>query len=121
MCMDVDSLIHEAFKDVVNRFNEINKVIITEPRQWPPGFGVTQRRSGEVVSGSFRNIVDLGNLLNSQKLTFNNRSARLEWDGNNVTPVVKQYTGWQTESGKYIPGRPWVEIAIQEHKELYND
>lgn len=84
---------------------------ISEPYQWPEGFGITYRRSGEVVEGSFRNIVDLGNLRRSQSMTRQGFKTTYEWDGMGETPPVIVHEGATLPNGKSIPPRRWTEVA----------
>ena len=84
---------------------------ISEPYQWPIGFGTTYRRSGEVVTGSYRNIVDLGNLKNSQSMTRQGYKTIWEWNGLGETPPVIVHEGATLSNGKTIPPRRWTEVA----------
>ena len=112
--LNLNKAISSAFQKVASDFADKNAEIISEPRQWGDGFGTTHRKNGEVVSGGNRNIVDLANLKDSQKLTYPDAlKASLEWDGGGETPVSSVYFGYSTKSGR-IPGRPWVEVAKSE-------
>lgn len=106
--------LESAFEATAIAYGEQMQAVITEPRQWPDGFGTTRRRNGEVVVGSYRNIRDLANLQQSQDLQVSGTVARYEWDGRDVTPPVLVHDGFTHKSGKRIPGRPWPEVARQE-------
>lgn len=105
---------------------EINHVIVT-PQQWAEGFGTTYRKSGEVVTGSFRNILDLANLEKSQNMTREGFKTTYEWDGNGETPPVLVHEGFTHRSGKQIPARRFTEEGVnrvdvrKEFLEGFND
>ncbi len=88
--------------------------VISEPRQWDYGFGTTYRRNGEVVEGSFRNIVDLANLKESQSMTREGLKTTYQWDGNGETPPIIVHEGATLPNGKQIPPRRWTEVAADE-------
>lgn len=100
----------DNLSDAIDR--EINHVIVT-PQQWPEGFGTTYRRSGEVVTGSFRNILDLANLEKSQKMTREGFKTTYEWDGSGETPPVLVHEGFTHRSGTQIPPRRFTEEGIK--------
>ena len=105
----------QAFKATANDFNQAMQTVIVEPRNWPSGFGVTHRRgSGETVVGSYRNIVDYGNLRDSQLLTVDQFKAIYTWDGLGVTPAAIVYFGATLNNGTKIPPRDWVAMALGE-------
>lgn len=111
----VISAASNAFQKAVEHYGEVNKQVIESPRSWPGNWGITYRRSGEVVVGGFRNIVDLGNLKDSQKITFVNPFlATIEWDGKGETPAPLVHEGYFTSTGKEIPARPWTRYALLE-------
>lgn len=106
--------VEKAFNKTVVAFDDKNQEVISEPRNWGSGFGVTRRRNGETVIGGFRNIVDLGNLKDSQEVTFPDKlTAQFEWTGNEETPVVPVYFGYRTKNG-FVPSRPWVDVSVEE-------
>jgi hypothetical protein len=84
---------------------------IVFPSQWEQGFGITHRRNGEVVVGSYRNILDLGNLGESQNMTRDGYKTIWEWDGLGETPATLVYTGYSTASGR-VPGRPFPDVGV---------
>lgn len=88
--------------------------VISEPRQWPDGFGVTHRRNGEVVIGSNRNIVDMGNLRRSQSMTREGYKTTYQWDGMGETPPIIVHEGATLTNNKQIPPRRWTEVAANE-------
>jgi len=111
----VKQRLDRAFQQTAQDYSDQNQTVIREPRQWPSGFGTTHRRSGEVVSGSNRNIVDLGNLANSQNLTISEPGkAQLSWDGNGETPAPLVHEGYVTSKGNRVPARKWTRKAAQE-------
>lgn len=104
-----------AFQKAVEHYGEKNKEVIDSPRSWPGSWGTTYRKSGEVVVGGFRNIVDLGNLKDSQKINFVNPFlATIEWDGKGETPTPLVHEGYTTSTGKQVPARPWTRYALLE-------
>lgn len=92
--------------------NAIQYVIET-PQQWDEGFGVTKRKSGEVVIGSFRNIKDLANLQESQVMDRQGFKTVWEWDGKGETPVVLVHEGYTLASGNRIPARRFTEEGVK--------
>lgn len=76
--------------------------LINEPRQWAEGFKRTKRRNKTIVEGSFRDIVDLGNL---------ERSFVCEWRGDDLyssidVPYDKYVVfGHYNRDGSFTPGR----------------
>ena len=112
---DVINAAANAFAKSVEHYGEKNKEVIENPRNWGGNWGTTYRKSGEVVTGGFRNIVDLGNLKDSQKITFVNPFlATIEWDGKGETPAPLVHEGYMTATGKEIPARPWTRYALLE-------
>lgn len=101
-----------AFKQTAHELNEEFQRMISEPQQWD-GFedSTTLRANGTVVSGSYRNIEDLGNLLSSQKMDLEDESVIYSWDGNGITPVAAIFFGTRTASS-YTPGRDWITPAL---------
>jgi hypothetical protein len=99
----------DTLSDAINQ--SIEDVIVT-PQQWPEGFGVTKRKSGEVVIGSFRNIKDLANLQKSQVMTREGFKTVWEWDGNGETPAVLVHEGYTLANGKRIPPRRFTEEGV---------
>lgn len=97
-------------------FAKANQAVIRQNRTWPGFEGrVTRRRNRTVVVGANRNIEDLGNLADSQKLVkLAPGKYRLSWDGQGITPVVAVYYGAKLRNGGRIPGRRWVKVAIEE-------
>ena len=111
---NLDKQIKKAFAKVAEGYDYANQDVISNPRNWGEGFGTTYRKSGEVVSGGNRNIVDLANLRNSQKMEIVDLTATYSWSGNGKTPVVLQYFGWTSSKGNRVPARPWAEVAANE-------
>jgi hypothetical protein len=104
-----------AFQKAVEHYDAKNREIIEQPRNWAGEWRVTYRRSGEVVSGGYRNIVDLGNLKDSQSVTFVNPFlAVFQWDGKGETPAPLVHEGFTLPSGREIPARRWTREALLE-------
>lgn len=112
--INLNRILKKSFDQTAKRYNEKNKEIIQNPRDWGGGFGTTYRRNGEIVVGGYRNILDLGNLNKSQKMTINQFSAIYEWSGNGETPAPLVYFGHVTRDGGFVPGRPWADVAANE-------
>lgn len=103
---------YKAFRATANALAEANKEAIKEPSHWAGFEGrTTYRQSGEVVVGAYRNIFDLGNVYFGQSISIDNSKAILSWDGNGETPVIDVYFG-KRSSSDFIPGRPWVDLAL---------
>jgi hypothetical protein len=105
-------------KRIINGMDFLSEAIdnailetIVFPSQWEPGFGITHRRNGEVVIGSYRNILDLGNLGESQNMTREGYKTIWEWDGLGETPASLVYTGYVTTNGR-VPGRPFPDVGV---------
>ena len=97
------------FELAVKEYAKQNTAVFNQPLQWDQGFGTTRRLNGEIVSGSFRNIVDLGDLRDSQKLTKLSPDAfSLTWTSDYAKYV---YFGFITSAGNFVPGRPWASVA----------
>lgn len=103
-----------AFQGVAEQYDRRLRMVIETPRQWEAGFGVTERKNGETVVGSYRNIVDLGSLRDSQRYLVSGLKAVYLWDGDGKTPAVLVHDGYTTRSGKKIPARRWTVEAAQE-------
>lgn len=110
-------------QDIINRFkaayrgcelayDDANRQVIEEIRDWPQGFGTTYRRNGEIVVGSTRNIVDTGELRDSQSYQRPDEyKTEYSWSAGHALYVHEGYT---TKSGKQIPARRWTEVAAEE-------
>lgn len=109
----VDRL-QSAFAYTADQYDKKMTEVISSPRLWPGDFGTTRRKNGEVVSGNYRNIVDLANLKDSQNLSVDKFRAIYEWDGKGETPVVVVHEGAALSSGERIPARRWTWVAAQE-------
>jgi hypothetical protein len=103
-----------AFKHTAESYSDQMQKVFREKRQWPVGFGTTFRANGEVVSGSYRNIYDLGALANSQSLRVQGATAYYLWDGQGVTPPVIVHEGATLTNGRRIPARRWTWVAARE-------
>ena len=105
----------KAFKATAEDFDTAMTTVIREPRDWPSGFGTTIRRgSGETVVGSYRNIVDYGNLRDSQLMSVEQFKAIYSWNGMGETPAAIVFFGATLRNGTQIPPRDWVSMALSE-------
>lgn len=102
-----------VFDRVVRKYDTKFREVIEKPRIWDAGFKTTKQKSRGEVIGSFRNIVDLGELKRSQKLDFNFgiNEAVISWD---VPHAGLVYFGFIHTSGETIPARPWAKVGIFE-------
>ena len=118
---DLEDRILSGIDAVSNAIDDAIHEVIETPSQWDEGFGVTRRRNGEIVVGSYRNIVDLGNLDQSQEMTRDGLKTTWEWDGLGETPAVLVYTGYTTKNGR-VPGRQFPERGIDkvDIQEVFN-
>ena len=110
---DLEDRILSGIDAVSDAIDDAIHEVIETPSQWDEGFGVTRRRNGEIVVGSYRNIVDLGNLDQSQEMTREGLKTTWEWDGLGETPAVLVYTGYTTKNGR-VPGRQFPERGIDQ-------
>jgi hypothetical protein len=71
------------------------------------------------TAGSPRNIVDSGDFLASQKRAFDGRTTlTFTWDARSEKGFMYAgaiLTGYQTSSGRNVPGRNWIKGALDEH------
>lgn len=110
---DLEDRILSGIDAVSNTIDDAIHEVIETPSQWDEGFGVTRRKNGEIVVGSYRNIVDLGNLDQSQEMTRDGLKTTWEWDGLGETPAVLVYTGYTTKNGR-VPGRQFPEKGVDQ-------
>lgn len=90
---------------------QLRQEIQTSQFPWPRE---TKRRNRSTVF-SPRDIVDLGRLLNSQRLETSPNRLRFIWDpvadnGFAYAPLV--FTGYITSAGTIVPGRDWMRPAL---------
>lgn len=120
-----DRIMRPAMEDFAQAIGEGYQEEIESP-QWT-WLRVTKRKSGAVV-GSPRDIVDLGNLKNSQQLFISETDLEFHyvWDGNGETPAVTVHEGIPDKG--YLPRR-WtqsfhnrVDLArlMKSHYDKYN-
>lgn len=103
----------KAFTKVVGvALEEINKQITEKRRDYPVG-RVTKRKSGQVVVGGPRDVVDLGELRDSYK---EKESVAANFGGEKVTVGAT----WNAPHATYIyfgtryqPAYPWVKIGLR--------
>lgn len=92
---------------------QLKAEIQTNQFSWPRQ---TKRRNG-ATAGSPRDIVDLGNLLRSQRRDRPSATQlRFTWDakGENGFPYVPLVlTGYTTNKGTVVPGRNWIKPALE--------
>jgi hypothetical protein len=97
-------------EDLAVKFREL---IESPVFAWP---GATVRQSGEVV-GSPRNIVDLGNLRDSQETQRLSAAAfRYSWD---VLYAAYVFYGYTLLNGESRPGRDWITPVIKDALKLF--
>lgn len=106
----IDKAISKAWDNTVDRMSQaMDDAIASDTYQYPR---TTKRRNKSVVS-SPRDIVDLGNLYDSKSVarSSNGNAAEFSWD---VDYAAAMYYGYTTKGGHEVPGRPWVEKAMEE-------
>lgn len=79
----------------------------------------TVREFGRGKTGKYaespRDVVDSGELVNSYKLTINKSVRAIEGIYSySADHAEKQYTGWITNRGEYVPPYPWIENGVME-------
>lgn len=85
---------------------------------WP---NRTFRRNGEVVPPRTpRDIVDLGNLMQSQKRTnLGIRAVEFEWTGGDGRDYAEYvHDGYTSKGGNRMPPRPWTDPTIRDIGEV---
>lgn len=113
--IDNKDRIKKAFVKTVQQVSDKNQEVLREERYWKGFEGrVTHRQNGEVVVGATRNIVDTSNLANSQQVSVEDLKAAISWDGNGQTNPIEVHEGIVRPQSGWIPGRPWVRVAIAE-------
>lgn len=101
----------KAFQETSKAYDQKVHEVIRTPMLWPGNFGVTRRRSGEVVSGNFRNIYDLGDLDRSQMRTpLEPFKDRYSWGHHSA--IVHE--GATLRNGKKIAPRRFTRVAAYE-------
>ena len=101
-----------AYAKTEQSYDDACRDAITTPRDWPEGFGVTHRRNGSIVSGSHRDIVDLGELRDSQSYQRTDEyKTEYSWSAGHALYVHEGYTA---KSGRPITARRWTEVAAEE-------
>lgn len=112
---EIRERLNHAFAAAVDAYDEANHRAIREARDWGSGFGTTHRRNGEVVTGGRRNIVDLENLDQSQKVQpIAPGRVQFSWDGLGETPAALVHEGYTKADGDRIPARRWTRISAIE-------
>ncbi len=103
----LNAKIDQAFQATVTGYtSQCRTEISTEKWVWD---GTTHRRSGE-VAGSPRDIIDTGELFQSQQEpTFSGNTARIDWTAGHAAAVHEG----SLNRGKIIPGRPWTRTALE--------
>lgn len=99
----LERICQDAFDEVLEQLARGFRELIESPVfDWP---NTTRRRNGQVVSTP-RDIVDRGDLRDSQQLTKSNpRLASFVWG---VRYALYVHQGWTTVSGQELPGRDWT-------------
>lgn len=104
----LNGVVNRAFDKTVGRVSEAMDNAITDdiydfPRE-------TKRRNNTVVN-SPRDLVDLGNLLDSKAIARSANAAEFSW---NVDYSLGVHEGYTTKTGKDVPARKWTEKGIEE-------
>lgn len=109
---DIIDKFKAAYRACEAGYDAATRQVIEEARDWPEGFGTTYRRNGQVVTGSYRDIVDLGELRDSQNYQRTEEyRTKYSWSAEHALYVHEGYT---TKSGKQVPSRRWTEVAAEE-------
>jgi Leu/Phe-tRNA-protein transferase len=105
----IEAILIASLEAVVNDLAQAFQNLISSTiYDWP---NTTERKNGTTVS-SPRNIVDLGNFKNSQRLQRINRALfQYVWD---IQYAVYIYYGYRTLSGSQMPGRDWISPALED-------
>jgi hypothetical protein len=107
----LDSKINRAFADTADAYaDQCQQELRSDKWNWP---GETIRSSGVTV-GSPRDIVDTGDLINSQQPT------RIQQQGDRTVATIEYssdhaavvHEGWADQT--IYPGRPWSKTALEE-------
>jgi hypothetical protein len=104
----LDGAIAKAFEETVEAYGDECKKAIESPIwEWD---GITHRRNGSIAS-SPRDIVDLGDLRDSQAVDFSDPNiATVTY---NVDHAAAVHDGHVTSNGSIVSGRPWTEEAAR--------
>ena len=104
----IDTVINKAFDITVERVSQsLDNAITDDTYEYPRA---TKRRNKTVVT-SPRDILDLGNLLDSKAIARSANAAEFSW---NVDYAAGVHEGYTTKTGKDVPSRPWTEKGIEE-------
>ncbi len=115
-----DQLIEESFQELTQGFDfQLKEEIEAEKWEWS---GITNRRVGTgrtgKVAGSPRDIVDTGDLRDSQSIDYISPIYALyQWD---IDHAVVVHQGAVLSNGGIIIARPWTITAQQEYDLLGN-
>lgn len=104
----LNAIVNRSFDRTIDRVSEAMDNAITDdiydfPRE-------TKRRN-KTVATSPRDIVDLGNLLDSKEVARSANAAEFSW---NVDYALGVHSGYTTKTGKDVPARKWTEKGIEE-------
>ncbi len=114
-----DRILAKAFRKVVENYAQECKVTLNEPRYWEGEWGITHRVNGEVVFGNVRNIVDTGDLRDSQRVFYlSPLSAKISW-GTGIDYAAKVFYGQAIVGGGYIPGRNWISETNKNYQTIF--
>jgi hypothetical protein len=104
----VNEAIAGAFETTVEAYaDQCQAELESEKWDWPR---TTHRQNGEVVT-SPRNVIDTGDLINSQEIEYLDPSTALINYGSDHALDVHE---GKVENGLLKPGRPWTETALDE-------
>lgn len=102
----------KAYRACEVAYDDGNREVIETPRDWPSGFGTTYRQNGQIVVGSNRDIVDLGELRDSQSYQrTDDYKTEYSWSADHALYV---HEGYVTSKGNQVPARRWTEEAVEE-------
>lgn len=108
--------IQPLFSQIVHHYGDTCDQAMKTPYSWSGAWGVTYRKNQEIVVGNYRNIVDLGDLLSSRKVTIDGLNAHISWSADHAAKV---FFGSPKPSGGFIPGRNWVERANKTYQTIF--
>jgi len=104
----IERALQDVFGDFARGQDAAYKAAIADDLySWP---NETQRRNGE-TAGRTRNIVDIGDLRNSQSVQISGLEAVYSWD---VDYAAIVFFGYTTTAGNSYPGRNWIGASHQQ-------
>ncbi len=108
----VEQRLEQAFEKTAKAFEANLHLVLRLKRGWAKGFGTTHRQNGQIVTGSFRNIFDTGELDSSQRMVFLSPfRVRYTWSAPHSQIV---HEGCVLRNGTRIPARRFTRVAARE-------